>query len=125
MKKILTTLLICLAAVPCVAQNIRFAESFPSGAADILRPRLEQMLRSGKVADAPLEVSVAVTGQAETPGAVKEQAITLELELRSGEVAEVFVLKGVGKDEADAWERAMKQFLPMSKAARGFVEKLK
>ena len=56
---------------------------------------------------------------------MSQVALQLEIKAVAGEVEEVFPVKGVGENEADAWLRAVKQLLPRSKAARSFVEKLK
>ena len=103
------------------------SESIPEGAAKVLTQRIGQMLEAGghSIADeggAVLEVSPLTASWMEpTPG---QKALTLELQLSAGEVTEIFILKGVGADEADAWERAVKQLLPRSKAAQNFVSRL-
>ena len=104
------------------AQNITFGEEIPQAAVEVLQPRLVQMLQG---VDAPLQVEARVVKQLETPGSLSQVALEIELTLRSGDAAETFLLKGVGENEADAWVRAMKQFLPRSKSAQGFVARLK
>ena len=126
MKKLLLSLALLLCFACAYAQdNIKMGEEIPAAAADILRPRLVQMLEAGGVADIPLEVSARITGKMETPGSMAQVALTLSLELRSGEVLEEVPLKGVGETEADAWQRAMKQFLPKGKSAQNFIKNLK
>ena len=104
------------------AQNITIGENVPRAAVEVLQPRLVQMLQG---VDAPLQVEGRIVKQLETPGSMSQVALEIELTLRSGEVVETFLLKGVGENEADAWVRAMKQFLPRSKSAQGFVARLK
>ena len=112
MKKVLITVALLLMGLVAWAQNITIGENVPQVAVEVLQPRLMQMLQAGSVADAPLQVEARVVKQLETPGS-------------SGDAAETFLLKGVGENEADAWVRAMKQFLPRSKSAQGFVAQLK
>ena len=125
MKKVLLSLALLACALCAGAQNIQMGEEIPAEAAQVLQPRLVQMLEAAGVADAPLQASAAVTQRMETPGSNSQVALTIELTLRSGAVKEVFTLKGVGEGEADAWQRAAKQFLPRSKAAQSFAQKLK
>ena len=126
MKRILLTIILAVTAVLSAAgQNITISENIPESAAAILRPRLEAMLRSAGLTETPLEADATVTDRMETSGSITQLALTVELVLSSGEVRESFILKGIGSDEADAWQRAMKQFLPRSKATADFLEKLK
>ena len=135
MKKILLSGAIALlTALGLNAQDFRLVysgEPIPQAALPILEQRISQMLAAEDMGltqeeDAPaLEVSAKVTSRMETPGSMSQVAITLDLSLSSGEVSEVFLLKGVGADEADAWTRAFKMLLPRSKAASTFVLKLK
>ena len=111
-----------MAGIAAWAQEMTFGEEIPQAAVNVLQPRLVQMLQG---VDAPLQVEARIVKQLETPGSMSQVALEIELTLRSGEVAEAFILKGVGENEADAWVRAMKQFLPRSKAAQGFVTRLK
>ncbi len=107
--------------------------AIPEEAAKVLSQRFTQMLEAGglQLADIPegmpLEVSARVKDRMETPGSIRQVALQLEIvaTTRNGEVEEVFPVKGVGENEADAWLRAVKQLLPRSKAAQAFVEKLK
>lgn len=125
MKKLLLSLALLLGFACAYAQEIKIGEEIPVAAADILRPRLVQMLEAGGVADVPLEVSARIARKMETPGSMAQVALNIILELRSGSVSEEFPLKGVGETEADAWQRAMKQFLPKGKAVQAFIDKIK
>ena len=111
-----------MAGIAAWAQEMSFGEGIPQAAVEVLQPRLVQMLQG---VDAPLQVEGRVVKQLETPGSMSQVALEIELTLRSGEVVETFILKGVGENEADAWVRATKQFLPRSKAAQGFVARLR
>lgn len=113
-----------LLSIGAAAQNIHYAETIPEEAAKVLESRLQAMLKAGGVADAPLDVDAVVTERMETTGSIAGLALTLELKLVSGEASATFVLKGVGADEADAWIRACKQFLPRSQATKEFTDKL-
>jgi len=125
MKKILAIAALIFAVTCAWAQdNISISESIPKQAADILLPRLVQMLEAGGKADTPLKVEADVTDRMETPGSISQTALTIDLIISSGEVAETFTIKGVGDTEADAWVSAVKKFLPRSKNAQIFVEKL-
>ena len=121
MKKVLITVALLMAGVVAWAQEMAFGEEIPQAAVEVLQTRLVQMLKG---IDAPLQVEGRVVKQLETPGSMSQVALEIELTLRSGEVAETFILKGVGENEADAWVRAAKRFLPRSQEARAFVERL-
>ena len=132
MNKYLLTLWALLASLTgayAQAYNIKVDESIPAGAAPVLVQRFTQMLGSGGLAVAeegtPLTLSAQVTDRMETPGSLSQVALVVDLRAVCGEVAETFTLKGVGNDENDAWQRAVKQLLPRSKQALKFVEKLK
>ena len=122
MKRVMLVLVSLLTGLVAWAQNITIGENVPRAAVEVLQPRLVQMLQG---VDAPLQVEGRIVKQLETPGSMSQVALEIELTLRSGEVVETFLLKGVGENEADAWVRAMKQFLPRSKSAQGFVARLK
>ena len=109
-------------SIAAYAQNIHIGDEIPASAAAILKPRLEQMLKDGGLADVSLNVTAVVKEKTEVASGV---VLMLDLVLCSGEVEEAFPLKGVGDNEADAYERAVKQFLPRSKAAQNFMDKLK
>lgn len=108
---------------------IRTEGEIPQEAEKVLVQRFTQMLEAGGLAlseaGTPLTVGFEVKDRMETPGSMSQVALQLEIKAVAGEVEEVFPVKGVGENEADAWLRAVKQLLPRSKAARSFVEKLK
>lgn len=108
---------------------IRTEGEIPKEAEEVLVQRFTQMLEAGGLtvseAGTPLTVGFEVKDRMETPGSMSQVALQLEIKAAAGEVVEVFPVKGVGENEADAWLRAVKQLLPRSKAARSFVEKLK
>ena len=129
MKKLFVTLALLLSFACAYAQDYKLVadDTIPSEAAAVLVQRFTQMLEAGgftvgeEGADV-ITLTPAVTGRTEVSGQV---ALTMDLTAAVGKVQEVFPLKGVGENEADAWLRAVKQILPRSKAAQNFVEKLK
>lgn len=129
MKKLFVTLALLLSFACAYAQDYKLVadDAIPSEAAAVLVQRFTQMLEAGgftvgeEGADV-ITLTPAVTGRTEVSGQV---ALTVDLTAAVGKVQEVFPLKGVGENEADAWLRAVKQILPRSKAAQNFVEKLK
>ena len=128
-KKILLSLFLLLGAFVLKAQDYKVVAdaSIPSDAAQVLVQRFTQMLEAGGLtvveegADV-ITLTPTVTDRTEVSGQV---ALTVDLKAAAGEVEEVFPIKGVGENEADAWQRAVKQILPRSKAAQSFVGKLK
>ncbi len=122
MKKLFLTLVLLMGTWVAYAQDINIGKEIPAEAAAILRPRIEQMLKDGGVADVSLNVTAIVKEKTQVASGV---VLVLDLILCSGEVEEAFPLKGVGDNEADAFQRAVKQFLPRSKAVQSFMEKLK
>ena len=128
-KKILLSLFLLLGAFVLKAQDFKVVAdaSIPSDAAQVLVQRFTQMLEAGGLtvveegADV-ITLTPTVTDRTEVSGQV---ALTIDLKAVAGEVEEVFPIKGVGENEADAWQRAVKQILPRSKAAQSFVGKLK
>ena len=128
-KKILLSLFLLLGAFVLKAQDFKVVAdaSIPSDAAQVLVQRFTQMLEAGGLtvveegADV-ITLTPTVTDRTEVSGQV---ALTVDLKAAAGEVEEVFPIKGVGENEADAWLRAVKQILPRSKAAQSFVGKLK
>ena len=128
-KKILLSLFLLLGAFVLKAQDFKVVAdaSIPSDAAQVLVQRFTQMLEAGGLtvveegADV-ITLTPTVTDRTEVSGQV---ALTIDLKAAAGEVEEVFPIKGVGENEADAWLRAVKQILPRSKAAQSFVGKLK
>ena len=129
MKKLFVTLALLLSFACAYAQDYKLVadDAIPSEAAAVLVQRFTQMLEAGgftvgeEGADV-ITLTPAVTGRTEVSGQV---ALTVDLTAAVGKVQEVFPLKGVGENEADAWLRAVKQILPRSNAAQNFVEKLK
>lgn len=129
MKKLFVTLALLLSFACAYAQDYKLVadDAIPSEAAAVLVQRFTQMLEAGgfTVGEEGAQVitlTPTVTGRTEVSGQV---ALTMDLTAAVGKVQEVFPLKGVGENEADAWLRAVKQILPRSKAAQNFVEKLK
>jgi hypothetical protein len=129
MRKLFLSLILLLAAFVASAQQYSFKadEAIPSEAASVLVQRFTQMLEAGglQVVEEGADVILltpSITSRTEVSGQV---ALTINLKASVGSVEEVFPLKGLGENDADAWERAVKQFLPRSKAAQTFVEKLK
>ena len=129
MKKLFVTLALLLSFACVYAQDYKLVadDTIPSEAAAVLVQRFTQMLEAGgftvgeEGADV-ITLTPTVTGRTEVSGQV---ALTMDLTAAVGKVQEVFPLKGVGENEADAWLRAVKQILPRSKAAQNFVVKLK
>ena len=133
-KMLLTGALALLTALGLSAQGYKLVFSgdpVPEAAQPVLQQRIQQMLEAASLSlseeeDAPvLEAAAQVTSRMETPGNLSQTALTIDLTLSVSDIKEVFSLKGVGSSEADAWTRAAKMFLPRSKAAQSFVEKLK
>ncbi len=129
MKKLFVTLALLLSFACAYAQDYKLVadDTIPSEAAAVLVQRFTQMLEAGglKVVEEGADVitlTPTITSRTEVSGQV---ALTIELKAAVGKVEEVFPLKGLGENEADAWQRAVKQILPRSKAAQSFVEKLK
>lgn len=132
MKRVLFTgalLLLTVLGLRAQSYVIRTEGEIPQEAEKVLVQRFTQMLEAGGLtvseAGTPLTIGIAVKDRMETPGSMSQVALQLEIKAAAGEVEEVFPVKGVGENEADAWLRAVKQLLPRSKAARSFVEKLK
>ena len=102
----------------------------PSAAADVLIQRVSQMLESGEftVADDAADtvwVKTNVVEHMTTPGSISQSVVVLDIVTMYGEAEETFSVKGVGKDDEDAWLRACKQVLPRSRQAQEFMEKIK
>ena len=130
MKKIFVTLALLLSFACAYAQDYKIVTdaSIPADAAQVLVQRFTQMLSSGgftvseEGADV-IRLIPTITSKMEVSDS--QLALSVDLKATVGEVSEVFPIKGVGENEADAWVRAAKTILPRSKAAQGFVEKLK
>jgi hypothetical protein len=130
MKKIFVTLALLLSCAYAYAQDYRIMAdaSIPAEASQVLVQRFTQMLSSGGLSVSEEGADVirlipTVTSKMEVSDS--QVALTIDLKAVVGEVSEVFPLKGVGENDADAWLRAAKTLLPKSKAAQGFLEKLK
>ena len=130
MKKLFVTLALLLSFACAYAQDYKIVAdaSIPAEAAQVLVQRFTQMLTAGgftvseEGADV-IRLIPTITSKMEVSDS--QLALSVDLKATVGEVSEVFPLKGVGENEADAWVRAAKTILPRSKAAQGFVEKLK
>ena len=130
MRKILLSVVLLLSAFVLKAQEYKIVAdaSIPAEAAQVLVQRFTQMLTAGGFTVSEEGADIVrliptITSKMEVSDA--QVALTIELKAAVGEVSEVFPIKGVGENEADAWIRAAKLILPKSKAAQGFVEKLK
>ena len=130
MRKILLSVVLLLSAFVLKAQEYKIVAdaSIPAEAAQVLVQRFTQMLTAGGFTVSEEGADIVrliptITSKMEVSDA--QVALTIELKAAVGEVLEVFPIKGVGESEADAWIRAAKLILPKSKAAQGFVEKLK
>ena len=130
MRKTILTIVLLLSAFMLKAQDYKIVAdaSIPAEAAQVLVQRFTQMLTSGgftvseEGADV-IRLIPTITSKMEVSDS--QLALSVDLKATVGEVSEVFPIKGVGENEADAWLRAAKTILPRSKAAQGFVEKLK
>lgn len=130
MKKLFVTLALLLSFACAYAQDYKIVAdaSIPADAAQVLVQRFTQMLTAGgftvseEGADV-IRLIPTITSKMEVSDS--QLALSVDLKATVGEVSEVFPIKGVGENEADAWVRAAKTILPRSKAAQGFVEKLK
>ena len=130
MRKILLSVVLLLSAFVLKAQEYKIVAdaSIPAEATQVLVQRFTQMLTAGGFTVSEEGADIVrliptITSKMEVSNA--QVALTIELKAAVGEVSEVFPIKGVGESEADAWIRAAKLILPKSKAAQGFVEKLK
>ncbi len=133
MKRIVVSLaVLIMGAVIASAQSfdVKVAEDVPAEAAKVLQQRFTQMLQGEgftveeDAADV-LEISATVQERMETPGSMSQSVVVLNIKARARGEEVVFTVKGVGKDDADAWLRAAKQVLPRSKQAQEFLAKLK
>jgi hypothetical protein len=129
MRKLILVAGLLFSIICAHAQSYSFKadEAIPAEAASVLVQRFTQMLEAGglKVVEEGADVitlTPTITSRTEVSGQV---ALTIELKAAVGKVEEVFPLKGLGENEVDAWQRAVKQILPRSKASQSFVEKLK
>ena len=130
MRKIILTVVLLLSALVLKAQDYKIVAdaSIPAEAAQVLVQRFTQMLTaggftvSGEGADVVRLIPTVTSKMEVSDGLV---ALSIDLKAAAGETEEVFPIKGVGENEADAWIRAAKLILPRSKVAQTFVEKLK
>jgi len=109
---------------------VKLNGEIPIEAAGVLLQRFTQMLEGADFtvtedAADTVWVNASVVEHMTTPGSMSQSVLVLDIKTSYGEVEETFTVKGVGKDDEDAWIRACKQVLPRSKAAQEFVEKLK
>ena len=130
MKKLFVTLALLLSFACAYAQDYKIVAdaSIPAEAAQVLVQRFTQMLTAGgfTVSEEGADVIRLIpTNTSKMEVSDSQLALSVDLKAAVGEVSEVFPMKGVGENEADAWTRAAKTILPRSKAAQGFVEKLK
>jgi hypothetical protein len=102
----------------------------PLEAAGVLVQRVTQILEGGEFtvtedAKDTVWVNTNVVEHMTTPGSIRQSVVVLDIVTTYGEIEETFNVKGVGKDDEDAWLRACKQVLPRSKQAQEFIQKLK
>jgi hypothetical protein len=102
----------------------------PLEAAGVLVQRVTQILESGEFTVAEdakdtVWVNANVVEHMTTPGSISQSVLVLDIVTAYGETEETFSVKGVGKNDEDAWLRACKQVLPRSRQAQEFIQKLK
>ena len=102
----------------------------PGEAAEVLLQRVTHMLEGGEFtvseeATDTVKVNASVVEHMTTPGAMSQSVLVLDIKTSYGEIEETFTVKGVGKNDNDAWLRACKQVLPRSRQSQEFVERLK
>ena len=133
MKRLLLTLTAFLGTM-FMAQGqsftVKLSGEMPAEAAVVLLQRFTQMLEGGaftvtEEATDTVWVSANVVEHMTTPGSISQSVVVLDIKTAYGEAEETFSVKGVGKDDNDAWLRACKQILPRSKQAQEFIDKLK
>ncbi len=132
MKRILVALCM-LWGLGLSAQSLRVQVDslVPEAAAVVLLQRFTQMAEAGGmtvVADegTPVLLIQAVPAdRMEMPGDGKQVAVVLSVSAVMEDVSGTFTVKGVGEGDADAWQRAARQILPHSKAARELASRLK
>ena len=109
---------------------VKLSGDIPAEASKVLSQRFTQMLESegfSVVDDAEeiLSVTATVQERMETPGSMSQSVIVLNIKAKAKGQETVLTVRGVGKDDKDAWLRAVKQVLPRSRQAQEFLEKLK
>ena len=102
----------------------------PQEAAEVLVQRVTQILEGGEFtvteeAKDTVWVNTNIVEHMTTPGSIRQSVVVLDIIAAYGEIEETFNVKGVGKDDEDAWLRACKQVLPRSRQAQEFIQKLK
>ena len=133
MKRFVLSLAVILGSlVSAQAQSlcVKLNGEIPVEAAGVLLQRMTQMLEGGAFevtedAKDTVWVTASIVEHMTTPGSISQSVLVLDIKTVYGEAEEVFSVKGVGKDDADAWMRACKQILPRSKQAQEFLDKLK
>ena len=110
--------------------TVKLDGEVPEEAAAVLLQRVTQILEGGDFTvteDAKDTVWVYpnVVEYMTTPGSISQSVLVLDVKAAFGEVEETFSVKGVGKNNQDAWLRACKQVLPRSRQAQEFIQKLK
>jgi len=133
MKRILLSIAVLFVGVVMASAqsfNVKVAEDVPQEAAKVLQQRFTQMLEGdgftvAEDAADSLMISANVQERMETPGSMSQSVVVLNVKASARGEEVVFTVKGVGKDDADAWLRAAKQVLPRSKQAQEFTAKLK
>ena len=105
--------------------NIRMSASVPSSVSELLHQRLAKILSMEGLSlsddGQALEVAAVVSEKTKTSGSMPQQVLVIDIKAGPGYT---FHVKGVGKDEADAWQRAVRQIIPGSKEAKAFVASL-
>ena len=133
MKRLVISLVVLLGALT-IAQGQSFCVilngEIPAEAAPVLLQRVTQMLEGGdfavtEEATDTVRVNASVVEHMTTPGSISQSVLVLDITTSYGEIEETFNVKGVGKDDEDAWLRACKQVLPRSRQAQEFIDKLK
>ena len=114
--------------------SLKVPETVPEAAREVLVQRFTQMLQGSGVTvgegGETLFIEGKVPDRMDTPGSASQTALTIDIRAyvvrdEATLVENIWPVKGVGADEADAWLRAAKQILPRSKTAQAFVEELK
>lgn len=131
MKSVLAgILLFATLALNAQSLRVRVEEGVPEAAAAVLQQRFTQLIEAGGMTaggeEAPeLLVSAVLQDRMEVPGDKPQVMVLLTVTAVRADVSGNFSLRGVGADDADAWERAARQILPKSKAARELAARLK
>ena len=126
----LVAVLCALAAAHGQSVCVVLKGEVPLEAAGVLVQRVTQILESGDFTVAEdakdtVWVNANVVEHMTTPGSISQSVVVLDIVTAYGETEETFSVKGVGKNDDDAWLRACKQVLPRSRQAQEFIQKLK